>query len=186
VQSAARRDRRRCVARLSRPAILRLQQIHVSAARGIERMPALAHPPAIVPYQRQSAITNRAHEHALFLQFDKQAPVIFLIYSNSLPRWCEESTEGAEMHQLFPVHMPSLPQIGIFVTGILFGCLVNQLFADHRLHKMTQIHWKLWQKEERNRQRLEEEIVSLRQALWSQALTDVDEHPAARATTAGS
>jgi hypothetical protein len=72
------------------------------------------------------------------------------------------------MHPLFYVHMPSLLQIGIFVVGVLFGCFVNQFFADSRLHNMTRAHWKLWREEDRNRQRMEEEVASMRTALWSQ------------------
>jgi hypothetical protein len=83
------------------------------------------------------------------------------------------------MHSLFYMHMPSLMQIGIFVVGVLFGCFVNQFFADSRLHTMTRVHWKLWREEERNRQRMEEEVASMRTALWSQNLPQREERLAA-------
>jgi hypothetical protein len=88
------------------------------------------------------------------------------------------------VHPLFNVHMPSLVQIGIFVVGVLFGCFVNQFFADSRLHKMTRVHWKLWREEERNRQRLEEEVASMRQALWYQSITEREHRLASSVDTA--
>jgi len=63
VQATAGRDGGRGIARLLRSPLLRLQQIDVSAARYVERMPARAEQPPLLARQRQVALAHRAEEH---------------------------------------------------------------------------------------------------------------------------
>jgi hypothetical protein len=64
MQSPPRSNGRDGVARLVRSAVLRLEQVDVSAARHVEGMPALTKQPLTVAGKRQAAITDRADQHA--------------------------------------------------------------------------------------------------------------------------
>src|SRR5712691_7895114 len=63
MQPAPRCDGSYAVTRSLGPALLRLEQIDVSAARNVERMPARTEPPALLARERQLAAADGAEEH---------------------------------------------------------------------------------------------------------------------------
>ena len=64
VQAAASCDGGHGVARLLRPALLRLKQVDVSAARHVEGMPAGADQPPLLAHERKAAVADGAEEHS--------------------------------------------------------------------------------------------------------------------------
>jgi hypothetical protein len=79
VQSPAPRDRIRRIARLLRPPVLRLEQIEISAARGVERMLAGANQAAVFTSERKAAIAHRTKEHQVFFAPKRRPMIIFTI-----------------------------------------------------------------------------------------------------------
>ena len=73
VQSAPSCDSSRCIAGLTRPAVLRLEQIDVSAAGDIERMPTRTDHAPIGALEWRAAAADGAQEHASSVADEKSA-----------------------------------------------------------------------------------------------------------------